>query len=426
MLLLTPGCALINELVGMPTPTPAPQRALRPTFTPTPVILTPAPPEPLPGVAEATATPVSFDQAAGSAAAAPTPAAPPVEASAPPVDTPEPAPTVIPLAVVQDATARARSGPGTAYDDAGELASGVELAIVARSDDGAWWLVCCLNGQEVWIQAEAVATDGAVEAVAVAANIPPAPTPTDTPEPKPFAVVARPLVNLRAGPGTDFDVLSQAPQDTRLEIVGRNEAGDWWQVCCVDGQPGWVSDELVAPEGPVERVALAPDLPTATPAPTPTPQPTATETPQPADTAPAPEATPEGAGEGETTPFELTQSEEFPFGDNDYLRVGAKVGDASDQPLGGFYLRVRNETTGQQWLSRQTGSRAWEYSAPSAGSDDFREINLEFDTAGQAGLAGNSYAVWLVDGGGRRVSPVVPFEPADSDPKWLYIVLTQR
>jgi uncharacterized protein YraI len=426
MLLLTPGCALVNQLVDMPTPTPAPQRALRPTFTPTPIILTPVPTESLPAVAEATATPVSFDQAAGSAAAAPAPAAPPADASAPPVDTLEPAATQIPLAVVQDATARARSGPGTIYDDAGELAGGAELAIVARSDDAAWWLVCCLSDQEVWVPVEAVAIEGAVEAVAVAANIPPAPTPTETPEPRPMAVVAGPLVNLRAGPGTDFDVLNQASQDTRLEIVGRNEAGDWWQVCCVDGQPGWISGELVTPEGPVERVALAPDLPTATPVPTATPQPTATDTPQPELTAPAPEATPEGAGAGETTPFELTQSEEFPFGDNDYLRVGAKVRDASDQPLGGFYLRIRNETTGQQWLSRQAGSRAWEYSAPSAGFDDFREINLEFDTAGQAGLAGNSYAIWLVDGGGRRVSPVVPFEQADSDPQWLYIVLTQR
>jgi uncharacterized protein YraI len=328
--------------------------------------------------------------------------------------------------VVQGAPARARTGPGTAYGDAGELASGAELAIVARSDDATWWLACCLDGQEVWVPAEAVATQGSVEAVAPAANIPPAPTPTDTPEPRPFAVVADPLVNLRTGPGTDFQVLGQATQGTRLEIVGRNEAGDWWQVCCFDGQQAWVIDELVTREGPVERVALALDLPTATPTPTPTTEPTATPTSLPVAAAPTVAVAPAGAQDREGTPFELTQTEEFPFGDKDYLRIGAKVRDAGDLPLDGFYLRVRNETTGQQWLSRQTGGRAWEYSAPSAGFDDFREINLEFDTAGLAGLAGNSYAVWLVDGGGKRVSPVVTFEPADSDPQWLYIVLTQR
>jgi uncharacterized protein YraI len=417
ILLLAPGCALINQLVDMPTPTPVPKRALRPTFTPTPIILTPTPTEPPLAVVEASPTPVAFPEGAEMA---------PVDTAAPPTNTPEPAPTSTPFVVVQGALVPARLGPGTVYDGAGELASGAELAILARNDDGTWWLACCLDGQEVWVPAETVAAQGSLEAVAVAANIPPAPTPTDTPEPRPFAVVAAPLVNLRTGPGTDFDVLGQASQGTRLEIIGRDGAGDWWQVCCVDAQQAWITDELVTREGPVERVALALDLPTATPTPTPTAVPAATPTPASVAAAPTVVVAPSGAEEQEPTPFELTQVEEFPFGDNDYLRVGAKVRDTSDLPLGGFYLRIRNETTGQQWLSRQTGGRAWEYSAPSTGFDDFREINLEFDTAGLAGLAGNSYAIWLVDGGGKRVSPVVDFEPADSNPQWLYIVLTQR
>lgn len=414
---MAPGCALINQLVDMPTPTPMPQRALRPTFTPTPIILTPTPTEPQPAVVEDSPTPVAFPTSTEPA---------PVDTAVPPTNTPEPAPTSTPFVVVQSAPVRARLGPGTVYDDAGELASGGELTVIARSDDSTWWLVCCLDGQEVWVPAEAVAAQGSLEGVTVAANIPPAPTPTDTPEPKPFVVVAAPLVNLRTGPGTEFDLLGQAPQGTRLEIVGRNEASDWWQVCCVDAQQAWIIDELVSREGPVERVALALDLPTATPIPTPTVEPTATPTSPPVAAAATEATTPVGADGQEPTPFELTQVEKFPFGDNNYLRIGAKVRDASDLPLGGFYLRIRNETTGQQWLSRQTGGRAWEYSAPSTAFDDFREINLEFDTAGQAGQAGSSYAIWLVDRGGKRVSPVVDFAPADSDPQWLYIVLTQR
>lgn len=234
-------------------------------------------------------------------------------------------------------------------------------------------------------------------------------------------------VNVRSGPGTDFDVVAQAPQGARLDLVGRNEAGDWWQVCCVDGQRGWITDELIAKEGPVEQVELSPDLPTATPIPSPTP----TSAPTPAATATAtPEPSPTVAvtptADALATPFVLTEETAFPFGDHDYFRVGARVSDGADRPLGGYYLRVRNETTGQTWLSRQTNGRTWSYSAPSSDFADFRQINVEFDTDGQAPLLGHSYSVWLVDGGGRRVSPIVRLDAGNDEPQWLYVAFTRQ
>ncbi len=241
---------------------------------------------------------------------------------------------------------------------------------------------------------------------------PPTPTPTATPEPKPEAVVSNPRVNVRSGPGADFPVLGQVLQGQRLPIVGRDEDGQWWQICCFEGQPGWLADEVVRAEGPLETVALSPDLPTPTAVPQPTPTAEAAALAQP-------------PAAGGSFPFELVEEAAYPFR-HDYLRVGVKANDPDDNPLPGYYLRVVNETTGQQWLSPATGGGPWRGTAPSADFPDFRQANLIFDTRGKSALAGHTFALWLTDGAGRQVSPAVRYTQNDNDFRWLYVVWTRQ
>jgi hypothetical protein len=343
VLLLMPGCALVNSLVEYPTPTPRAQLALRPTFTPT-AVSTDAPAAPPETPAEAD---LKMAEAGEAAPAEQEVAVQPLEQIELPTATPEPpAPTVTPEPPAPTATPL----PPT-----------------------------------------------------------PTPTPTATPEPKPEAVVTNPRVNVRSGPGASFPVLGQVLQGQRLEIVSRDEDGLWWQICCFEGQTGWVADEVVRAEGPLETVALAADLPTLPPETTPTAEAVAVATPP---------------ANGDLL-FDLTEEITFPF-NQDYLRVGAKVNDDNDMPLHGFYLRVVNETTGQQWLSPATGSGPWRGTAPSVDFIDFRQANLIYDTRGKSALAGNSFVVWLVDGAGRQVSPVVQFTPDDNQFRWLYVVWTQQ
>ena len=75
-------------------------------------------------------------------------------------------------------------------------------------------------------------------------------TPTPTPTPTPGVAVVKPGpapgLNVRAGPGTAYPVLATLPAGSRLTPVGREAAGRWVEVCCVNaGQPGWVLAELV-------------------------------------------------------------------------------------------------------------------------------------------------------------------------------------
>ena len=60
------------------------------------------------------------------------------------------------------------------------------------------------------------------------------------PTPPAFVTCAR-SVNVRSGPGTNHAIISQLAPYEPVEIVGRNEASSWWQVCCFDGEKGWVA-----------------------------------------------------------------------------------------------------------------------------------------------------------------------------------------
>ncbi|MEZ4767774.1 MAG: SH3 domain-containing protein [Caldilineales bacterium] len=412
VLFVMPGCALVNLLVEYPTPTPPPQRALRPTFTPTATKEATA--EAVVQAPEETPTPPAEQPQEQPAAQPDQPAEqPPTEQPPTPTEPPaEPTATPTPFLIVSNDVANARSGPGTDYQQVGELPQGAELTVLARNDGGDWWQVCCIGDQPVWVFSDLVTLQGSADGVAVAANVPPPPTPTPSPTPRPEVVVANPRVNVRDLPGEDTTVLGQVLSGERLQIVGRNEAGDWWQVCCFQGRNVWIADEVVQAVGPLELVALSPDLPTATPIPV---EPTATPEAAAAATTPEPAAQP---GDGAFNPA----SETFPF-NQDYFRVAARIEDAAGAPLDGYYLRVLNETTGQQWISTRSENE-WQATAPNAAFADYREANATFDTRGKAPLAGNAFAVWLVDGRGRQVSPAVRLAQTDDEFQWLYVVYT--
>jgi cell wall-associated NlpC family hydrolase len=90
-----------------------------------------------------------------------------------------------------------------------------------------------------------------LEAVSETPAPPPAPGPGDNPTDEPPAVGAQAVVggtggdglNLRAGPGTDADILTALPDGTLVEITGGpvNDAdgAPWYQVAAADGASGW-------------------------------------------------------------------------------------------------------------------------------------------------------------------------------------------
>lgn len=75
-----------------------------------------------------------------------------------------------------------------------------------------------------------------------------------------MAVVASQSINVRAGPGAEFDIIGTALRGSELAVVGRNEGQSWWRVCCVGDQAGWVSSDVVTIRGQADAVALSSPL----------------------------------------------------------------------------------------------------------------------------------------------------------------------
>jgi hypothetical protein len=63
---------------------------------------------------------------------------------------------------------------------------------------------------------------------------------------------------VRAGPGTDFNVLTSLSSGTEFIVLGRNEQGDWIRIELSDGMAGWVSAELVHLPVPIEELPVVP------------------------------------------------------------------------------------------------------------------------------------------------------------------------
>jgi uncharacterized protein YgiM (DUF1202 family) len=92
----------------------------------------------------------------------------------------------------------------------------------------------------------------------------PAPTLTATPTltPPPASVEASQPVNLRAGPGTEYDVVGQLTAGQTYPVVG--QVGEWWAVTPDNGRTAWVLKLVVAFTGDAQTVPVSAAPPTPT------------------------------------------------------------------------------------------------------------------------------------------------------------------
>ncbi|MCO5242792.1 MAG: SH3 domain-containing protein [Anaerolineae bacterium] len=197
--------------------------------------------------------------------------------------------------------------------------------------------------------------------------------------------------NLRAGPGTNYPTVGQVARGAELEIISRNAAGDWYEVCCVDGQQAWIVARLVEVTGDPNAVAIAANIPappTDTPVPT---RPPAQPTTPPQPTAPpAPTNTPVPT---------------FPFAKED-----SRPGEINTNPIVTFFGALYNpakdltKAVGEPYKLVVTG--------PQNGEAPFHDGLFEVGPFGQfiynvkveLPLAEGTYQAYVADGAGNRVS----------------------
>ena len=159
-----------------------------------------------------------------------------------------------------------REGPGLDYDVLAEVPYQTRLIASAKSDD---WFEVDYEGLAGWVSREYVfrwgacyalgeaelmipsASDepGAPEAEVMTADEETVPdaeeaemAAPESPMPNVCQLTAVYLLNLRAGPGLDYDVLAEVPYQTRL--IASAKSGDWFEVD-YEGLAGWVNREYV-------------------------------------------------------------------------------------------------------------------------------------------------------------------------------------
>ena len=70
------------------------------------------------------------------------------------------------------------------------------------------------------------------------------------------ACVTNSEINIRKGPGTDFEVMGGLVPGTCMQILGRNQDASWVYMVTEDNTNGWVAAWLLTIEGDVTRVSV--------------------------------------------------------------------------------------------------------------------------------------------------------------------------
>ncbi len=252
--------------------------------------------------------------------------------------------------------------------------------------------------------------------------VPAAPAPPAPSGPQVPAVVNSDLVNVRTGPGTDQPIVATITNGQAIDLIGQNQEGDWWQVCCVDGQTGWVFYAYMTAQGATDALPVVGEAPQ--PAPTTPPPPTAAPPaaaaapaapvevaqPQPPTATPAPTATAAPA-----FAFNLAAQEQFPEG-NDLVRIYLYVYQG-DQAFEGYSLHVSKDGV-EVPVSAKSAANAgftWPVANP---RQRFQNMKVEFPNMQPGGV----WEIQLIDGSGAKVGPPAVFnlEPGDPD-RELYL-----
>jgi uncharacterized protein YraI len=255
----------------------------------------------------------------------------------------------------------------------------------------------------------------------VTAAVPAAePTASPTPAAKPRLVVQQAGINVRTGPGVNFGVGGTATTGDEFDIIAKNQAGDWWQICCVNGEPVWIFGELatvtnaesvvvnesIAAQPTPAPVAAAP----APVAPAPAPAPAQPE-PTPAPAAPPANDPCAGIG-GDGCKFKLRGGPAFAANGELKLTLGfIHSGIDGGQPQGSYFVVVLKD--GQN-LGVSDAVRSFDPSVEQRSGPNGKynyEYKISLDRLGGS-VAGN-YTLWVLDGNGERDSQDVNFSVPD-------------
>ena len=194
---------------------------------------------------------------------------------------PAPTPTITPVEGTASTQLNVRAEPSTASTVLGIIPPNTRVEIIGKDPGGSWWQVLYPAGtqEKGWVTAQYVTTGSTPEVPVIGGE-------ETNPNEGNVAIVQQQL-NVRSGPGADFNSLGTLnPQDV-ARLMGKDANGAWLQIEFTAGPDGkgWISAAFVQAKG-VESLPILTEsgavIGTGTPVDTPQP-PTPTLVPAPID-----------------------------------------------------------------------------------------------------------------------------------------------
>ncbi|RJP49314.1 MAG: hypothetical protein C4557_11455 [Anaerolineaceae bacterium] len=153
---------------------------------------------------------------------------------------PSPAPTPVPVEGTTTAELNVRSEPSTAGENLGTLAPFSKVQIIGRDSFGAWYLIVQAEAPagQGWINAKYVQVEPSAEIMVVEVG---------SGSGSGVSGLAILPINVRRGPGTDYESLGKLSPDDVVTVRGRDSSGAWLEIE-FKGGAGWVSAEFMQVE----------------------------------------------------------------------------------------------------------------------------------------------------------------------------------
>ena len=178
-----------------------------------------------------------------------------------------------PLAIIQPILMNVRSGPGLDYDVVTTVAQGTRATIIGIGPLDDWYQVeLDTLSTPAWIYQDLTTLVGSLAGVPRFTTLQTALLPViEIVDDRPLAITQPPILNVREGPGTEYDVVFTVPQGTRAAIVGIGPLNEWYLVELdglfgLDNRLAWIYQDLTILEGALvgvrqitaEEIALLP------------------------------------------------------------------------------------------------------------------------------------------------------------------------
>ena len=173
----------------------------------------------------------------------------PPSSSPPPSQQQQWSPSPVPVAVTLPPSLNVRRGPGRDYEVVTTVPQGTRGNIYGRDPADAWFQVQIADVSNlVWVCQNLTRVEGALDGVRFLSRweIDIIPKSVDGP----LATTTPAIMNVRAGPGLDYEILTTVPRGTEATIVGIGPHAEWYMVRLQNlDRPAWIYASLTTVTG---------------------------------------------------------------------------------------------------------------------------------------------------------------------------------